>query len=127
MCDPRFMCDKHLFGEHVEHHMFIGTLIRKKSINGYIKNDLLEPLSLKKRHNALADEILKRKHNHYTPLEFENSIFDYLQEDQINHKINRDNSLLLLLSRCDKCRQRYNNNFLIQDHQKGGKINESDS
>jgi len=36
MCDPRFMCNKHLFGEHVEHHMFIGTLERKKSINGYI-------------------------------------------------------------------------------------------
>jgi len=109
MVDPKFMCDKHLFGEHVEHHMFIGTLIRKKSIVGYIKNDLLEPLSLKERHDVLADEILKRGYNHYTPLEFENSIFDYLQEDQINHKINRDNSLLLLLSRCDKCLQRYNN------------------
>jgi hypothetical protein len=100
------MCNKHLFGEHVEHHMFIGTLERKKSINGYIKNDLLEPLSLKDRHDALADEILKRGFNHYTPLVFEDSIFDYLQKDQIDHKIDKNNSLLLL-SRCDTCQQRY--------------------
>ncbi|HOH58521.1 MAG TPA: pyrimidine dimer DNA glycosylase/endonuclease V [Bacilli bacterium] len=119
MCDPRFMCNKHLFGEHVEHHMFIGTLERKKSINGYIKNDLLEPLSLKARHDALADEIIKRNFNHYTPLVFEEeTIFDYLREDQINHKIDKDNSLLLLLSRCEVCQQRYDY-FYYQALEKG--------
>lgn len=107
MCDPKIMCNKHLFGEHVEHHMFIGTLIKKKSINGYIKNDLLEPLSLQARHDDLANEIIRRGFKHNTPLVFENSIFDYLSEEQINHKINKLNSFFLLLSRCSTCQQYY--------------------
>ena len=110
MCNPKFMCNNHLFGEHVEHHMFIGTLIKKKSINGYIINDLLEPLSLQARHDDLADEMLKRKFKHNTPLEFENSIFNYLSKDQIDHKINKLNSLVLLLSRCPMCQQYYYRN-----------------
>ena len=30
MVDPRLLCRKHLLGEHVENHMFIGTLKRVK-------------------------------------------------------------------------------------------------
>ena len=64
MCDPRFMCNKHLFGEHVEHHMFIGTLERKKSINGYIRNDLLLLLSrcdvCQQRYNYFYYQALER-------------------------------------------------------------------
>lgn len=36
LVDPRCLCDKHLLGEHVEHHMFIGTLRKNKSIQGYL-------------------------------------------------------------------------------------------
>lgn len=107
MCDPMFMCRKHLFGEHVEHHMFLGTLLKKKAIDGYIKNDLFEPLSLKERHDVIVNEIIKRQYNHYTPLNYDTSIFQYLSTTQINHKIDRDNSLFLLLSRCNDCQKRY--------------------
>lgn len=114
MCDPRFMCNKHLFGEHVEHHMFIGTLLRKKSIDGYIKNDLLEPLSLRSRHDLIVEEIISRGFHHQTPILFDDEILSYLSINQLYHKINSDNSLLLLLSRCNKCQQRYDYFYYLE-------------
>jgi queuosine biosynthesis protein QueD len=107
MCDPRILCRKHLLGEHTECHMFLGSLNKKISIDGYITNDLFEPLLLKTRHDALADEISKRGYNHTSPLIFnQDLIFSYLPKHYINHKINKRNSLFLLLSRCQTC---YNN------------------
>ncbi len=39
---PEYLCRKHLLGEHVEMHMFVGTIKRGVSLNGYIKNKLVE-------------------------------------------------------------------------------------
>ena len=47
-------------------------------MNGYFRNNLLEPKSLKVRHNELVNEMLRRGYKHNTPLEFENSILEYL-------------------------------------------------
>jgi len=108
MCDPKIMCRQHLLGEHNECHMFLGSLRKKISMNGYFKNDLLEPLSLKSRHDALAEEIIRRGYNHTSILEFSDEvIFEYLTDIQIDHKINKDNSLMLLLTRCNQCNQNY--------------------
>jgi hypothetical protein len=30
MVDPRLVCSKHLLGEHVELHMFVGCLLKRK-------------------------------------------------------------------------------------------------
>jgi len=68
MVNPKILCQKHLFGEHVELHMFIGTLKRKISISGYIENNLLEILSIEQRHSELLTEIIDRKYNHKSPL-----------------------------------------------------------
>ncbi len=46
LCDPKILCNKHLLGEHVEHHMFVGTLKAKKNVDGYVRNNLLEISSL---------------------------------------------------------------------------------
>ena len=105
MVDPKKMCRKHLLGEHVEHHMFVGTLIKKKSIKGYIENDLLEPLSLQQRHDQIVEEMVKRGYNHNTPLNFDISLLEYLSDEYINHKIDRQNSERLLFTRCTECRK----------------------
>lgn len=42
MIDPKKMCNKHLFGEHVELHMFVGIINKNKSLAGYLKNKLIE-------------------------------------------------------------------------------------
>ena len=40
MVDPKFLCQKHLCGEHLECHMFLGTLKKNKKVDGYLKNNL---------------------------------------------------------------------------------------
>ncbi|MFW6046456.1 MAG: pyrimidine dimer DNA glycosylase/endonuclease V [Candidatus Woesearchaeota archaeon] len=108
MVDPRIMCRKHLIAEHNECHMFIGAINKDKKLNGYIKNDCLEPLSIKSRHDDLVNEMKNRGYNHKTPIEQPNS-FPQLNEDQINHKINSYRSLNILLNRCKECCKNFNN------------------
>ncbi|MFX0197682.1 MAG: hypothetical protein ACFFCW_16300 [Candidatus Hodarchaeota archaeon] len=38
MINPRIVCRRHLFGEHAEIQMYIGTMNRGKSIKGYSEN-----------------------------------------------------------------------------------------
>jgi hypothetical protein len=42
MVPTKIMCDKHLLGEHVEHHMFLGSLKQGFNLDGYVKNNLFE-------------------------------------------------------------------------------------
>lgn len=73
-----------------------------------VNNNLLEPLSLKTRHNALAEELIKREYNHNSLLDFDKpQVFSYLSNNYINHKINKENSLQLLISRCNNCYKNY--------------------
>lgn len=104
MCTPEILCRQHLLGEHNECHMFLGSLKKKINMTGYFKNDLLEPLSLKSRHDDLAGEINKRGYKHLSELKIDESIdFSHLTDHEINHKIDRENSLNLLLTRCERC------------------------
>ena len=49
MIDPKMLCKKHLLGEHVELHMFVGTINKNKKLDGYKKNGLVEVIVC--RHN----------------------------------------------------------------------------
>lgn len=118
MCNPLMLCQKHLLGEHVEHHMFVGTFKKKLKIDGYIKNNLVEPLSIPSRHYVLAWELVRRsliKYNgkKYTSHqswinenEYDN-IIQYLPYEQQIHKINKENAINDLLNRCVDCQIRY--------------------
>lgn len=101
MVDPKIMCRKHLMGEHVELHMLVGTLERKKSIRGFVVNGLLEPLSIKRRHQDLVEEILARGYNHKSPLVVPS--FEYLTAEEMNARVDREKSLADLLARCGEC------------------------
>jgi translation initiation factor 2 beta subunit (eIF-2beta)/eIF-5 len=107
LVDPKKMCKRHLLGEHVEHHMFISILLKKKNIKGYIENDLIEPLSLQQRHDELVEEMISRGYSHNSPLNFNKSILEYLPVEYINHKINRQNSERLLFLRCNQCGKKH--------------------
>lgn len=110
MVEPKIMCDRHLLGEHLEHHMFIGTILKGKSIKGYIKNNLLEPMSLFVRHDLLIFEMKRRGMNHQSPLEAMD-VFEALSmipKDLLTATIDSDRSLQDLLCRCEKCRVRNN-------------------
>ena len=100
--DPSKMCTKHLLGEHVEHHMFVGTINKGTSINGYLRNNLLEPLSLQARHDEIVLEMKRRGFNHKTPLPEVD--FSKLTNEQKLHKVDKERSASDLLGRCTECR-----------------------
>jgi hypothetical protein len=49
--------------------MIIGTLKKKKSIAGYVRNNLLEPLSLLERHEELKNEMVRRGLKHKSEID----------------------------------------------------------
>ena len=109
MADPKFLCQKHLCGEHLECHMFLGTMKKGKKITGYLKNNLFEPESLKIRHDALADEMVRREYNHKTPLsscDFENCV-NTLNAGFREVKIDRNDLFNDLINRCPECNKEW--------------------
>ena len=101
MVDPKIMCRKHLLGEHVECHMFVGTIKKKVSLFGYLNNNLFEPKELFNRHNLLKEEMIRRGINHKSPLE----VVDTSHLPSI--KVDSERSLEDLISRCPECRKNY--------------------
>jgi hypothetical protein len=108
LTDPRGMCRKHLLGEHVEHHMFIGHMKKKRGVNGYLKNNCLEMLSLYQRHKELAAEMRRRGYSHKSELEFKDTLCVYKYDQwQRDIQINKEESLKELTERCPDCRKRF--------------------
>lgn len=107
MVDPKIMCVKHLLGEHVECHMFLGTLKKAKKIDGYVRNNCFELETLKKRHDDLVEEMKRRGMNHKTPIEESDCCFDSCYDKFLDKKINQVESLQDLLQRCPSCRANF--------------------
>lgn len=113
MVDPEIMCSQHLLGEHCELHMFIGAMKKKISVKGYLESNCLEPEIIGDRHDELAKEIERRKpliqrnDAHKSPLLNVTQTISYLNEDDRKHKIDKELSLSTLLSRCPRCKLRY--------------------
>jgi len=118
---PSVLCQKHLGGEHVECHMFLGTIRKRKSVQGYLDNGLFEPLKLQERHNQLAEELVRRKKLkfreigkpsesilHKSELALSPDDWEYLQyvEGLPRKRIVELDSLLELMRRCPECRKR---------------------
>ena len=104
MVNPGFMCNKHLLGEHVECHMLVGHLQRRRRITNYIRFNLLQPHSLRERHDQLALEMEDRCMVHASPLpEFDLS---YLPEEHRTYTVNVEDSLIELSRRCSECKRR---------------------
>ena len=103
MVNPAVMCNKHLLGEHVECHMLVGHLQRKRKITNYIRFNLLQPKSLRERHDQLATEMGNRGMSHKSPLpQYDLS---YLPKEHRLYVVNAEESLIELSKRCSDCRE----------------------
>lgn len=107
MCDPKIMCRNHLIGEYREIFTFAGTLRLKKKIDGYIRNNCLEPLSLVLRFNELKDEMIRRGYKCKAILNFKENFVNYLPKSQKEYQIDVEQSLKNLLERCPECNKRF--------------------
>lgn len=93
--DPKSLCRRHLLGEHVEMHMFVGTIRKGVSMKGYIEGGLVETQNIRKRHDQLAEEMTRRGMNHRSPL-----VEDYvIAEGSVDVAAN----LVELTRRCPEC------------------------
>lgn len=103
MTDPKIMCRQHLLGEHVELHMFVGTINHGIKVDGYIRNNLLEIKSIISRHEELVKEMKKRGMNHQSPLPSFNQ--SKLPKMFVDYTINKESALNDLLGRCKLCKE----------------------
>ena len=113
MVAPVTMCRQHLYGEHVELHMFLGTLRKLKSVQGYIDNNLLEIKSMQRRHAALVYEMMRRmilagrQSGHSSRLT--NKMIEEVEPHYshiIDFEIDRQSSAADLFGRCAECSKR---------------------
>lgn len=103
MVDPRRMCRQHLLGEHVECHMFAGSMRKGLRLDGYVRNNLFEPSSLKARHDALVREMEQRGYRHRSPFP---SVPVKPYACLMEARVDRESSADDLFSRCRECRAR---------------------
>lgn len=103
MITPRLLCDKHLLGEHGEIHKHRHNFEKGHKIDGRLYPEVqIEPASMERRHDVLADEMLKRGMNHKSP--FEQPDISYLPDDQQKSTVNTYSSVIDLCDRCPACR-----------------------
>jgi hypothetical protein len=98
MVEPKKMCRKHLLGEHVEIHMMVGTLLKCRSIDGFLDRGLLEPQNAVARHDELVAEMVSRGFTHRSPLP------DFPPHPRLG-EVSRKRSELELAARCPDCRR----------------------
>ena len=104
MVDPRLLCRQHLLGEHGELHKHLHNWRKKHAIDGRVRVNSIEPRAYKSRHDALAEEMLRRGMNHRSPLEQPD--FAYLPDHLRNARVDQEAALRLLIDRCARCRVR---------------------
>lgn len=92
---PQEMCRAHLLGEHREMHALVGIIRAGKSLDGYLRNKLIDTSRIQERHDVLAVEMGRRGYRHNSPLEYQ----DVLGLDSIDVDANRRE----LARRCDDC------------------------
>lgn len=103
MVNPVYMCDRHLLGEHVEIHMLVSSIGMGRNIGGFLERKLVDPSSALRRHEEIVGEMLKRGFRHTSPLRG----VERIQHLLVSNPLDAEANLTELLSRCQRCRQRY--------------------
>ena len=114
LCDPEIMCQQHLCGEHVEMHMYLGTLKKGYKVDGYLKNNCFQPRYLFERHEELKKEMVRRGYNHQSNMRVEecSCVLD-LPNYQQYWVIDKEQALNDLLERCLECRKRFDKKRMV--------------
>lgn len=64
----RALCSQHLLGEHVELHMIEGSILKRRSLKGFIERGLIMVPKVWDRHAEIVEEMERRGMNHQSPL-----------------------------------------------------------
>jgi len=100
MIDPILMCDAHLNEEHSSIHQ-LQRHIRDGHKLDVILSGHVEPQNAHTRHDLLASEMVRRGHNHRSPV-----TASQLEVPSEFHKVvDRTASFIELMRSCYKCKQ----------------------
>jgi hypothetical protein len=102
MVDTRILCRKHLLGEHVETHMFVGAFNKGTKAGRFASENLLEFKSLRSRHDELAREMERRGYSHTSPLPRLLACRQITKEER-EVRIDRKAAGTELIRRCPEC------------------------
>lgn len=102
MVNPKWMCHRHLLGEHRELHAIMGCLRIENGVQGYIDNNLIEITNIIPRHEVIVKEMKVRGYKHRSPI-IETPNIGYLPQEHIDYKVDRRLSAADLYSRCKMC------------------------
>jgi len=100
---PKIMCRQHLIGEYREHFAIKGLLKKQVRLDGYFRNNCIEPLSLQLRFDLLKEEMKNRNYK-TKDLVFNTELFDYLN-DKKHFKLDEKETFNLLMQKCSVCRK----------------------
>lgn len=67
MVDPSEMCERHLFEEHTNIHIFNALLEAGEDLTAYIEAGVLDTGAMQSRHDQLVAEMIGRGMAHTTP------------------------------------------------------------
>jgi hypothetical protein len=98
--NPALMCDQHLLGEHVEHHMMVGSIRAGKKIAGHVSRGQIETDTIASRHDELVAEMVRRGMRHRSPIDVGG-----LEIVKVG-AVDRAGNLVELARRCPRCRQK---------------------
>ena len=105
MVNPKFLCNKHLIGEHGEIHKHRHVFVKKYSILGRMSPIVqIEPLMMLRRHDDLVEEMISRNMNHKSPYSMPD--VSYIDQSYLNLKVDVDYSINDLITRCGNCKER---------------------
>lgn len=96
--DPKYLCRKHLLGEHRELHGLWNILTKHGGTGGYsqhpeTKRWIGKELALYKRHKLLVDEMINRGYSHNSPLD-KNLAKGSSDQDSFINTIEEQNEIL---------------------------------
>ena len=103
LVNPKYLCRKHLMGEHVESHMLAGSLNKGKSLDGFIKGGFVDVSKLHSRHEELVEEMKDRGYNHNSPLP---EIVVDIPKNYYVSNVNIEFNIEDLKRRCPDCNKR---------------------
>jgi hypothetical protein len=103
--NPKVMCTNHLLGEHREMHQVKGMVEKYEHaeavMEGLAGSNAIDTDKIRERHDVLVAEMKERGYDgHKTPME--------PVDDKTGGvgKVDTDESMQLLLRRCEDCRER---------------------
>lgn len=97
--------------------MFVGHILKGKSVDGYVRDGLVDTRILQQRHDLLAVELELRGYNHRSPM-------DYIDQLGVG-TVHIENSYRELAFRCPDCRQRIKEYGVLSDEDLPESVNYS--